>query len=175
MWHAIRCDRLEEYLFDEMELKYQAAVLAVRSAVHFVQSSQEAGRTVTTTIGEYVEAIFKSLDKLGRPHCNGIAFHDSMERHLTLQGLLGKEKYFNRPLPRVPVKARRTPLCLCIMQNCDLLVSGVSKANLIQLHLPLICLFTIQAIGLSKSFPLPRSCTWICRYALPKPSQTFGI
>jgi len=52
-------DKLEEYLFDEMELKYQ-----------------EAGRSVTTTIGEYVE------------------------------GLLGKEKYFGRPLPRVPVKVK---------------------------------------------------------------------
>eukprot|EP00913_Durusdinium_trenchii_P017064 g16048.t1 len=38
---------------------------------------QDAGRTVTTTIGDYVE------------------------------GLLGKEKYFNRPLPRVPVKVKQ--------------------------------------------------------------------
>jgi len=53
-------EKLEEYLFDEMELKYQ-----------------ESGRTVTTTIGEYVE------------------------------GLLGKEKYFGRPLPRVPVKVKQ--------------------------------------------------------------------
>ncbi|CAK9061531.1 unnamed protein product [Durusdinium trenchii] len=53
-------EKFEEYLFDEMELKYQ-----------------DAGRTVTTTIGDYVE------------------------------GLLGKEKYFNRPLPRVPVKVKQ--------------------------------------------------------------------
>ncbi|CAJ1421429.1 unnamed protein product [Effrenium voratum] len=53
-------DKLEEYLFDDMKLSYQ-----------------EGGRTVNTTIGEYVEA------------------------------LIGREKYFNRPLPRVPVKVKQ--------------------------------------------------------------------
>ncbi|CAK0873117.1 unnamed protein product [Prorocentrum cordatum] len=54
-------EKLEEYLFDKMELQYA-----------------DGGKTVTTTIGEYVES------------------------------LLIKDKYFNSPLPRIPVKVRQT-------------------------------------------------------------------
>eukprot|EP00931_Biecheleriopsis_adriatica_P075830 TRINITY_DN4960_c0_g1_i2.p1 TRINITY_DN4960_c0_g1~~TRINITY_DN4960_c0_g1_i2.p1 ORF type:complete len:665 (+),score=178.55 TRINITY_DN4960_c0_g1_i2:203-1996(+) len=53
-------EKLEEYLFDDMKLTYQ-----------------DGGKSVTTTIGEYVE------------------------------DLMAKEKYFNKPLPRVPVKVKQ--------------------------------------------------------------------
>jgi len=53
-------EKLEEYLFDDMDLRYA-----------------ESGKQVSTTVGEYVEA------------------------------LLGKDKYFSTPLPRIPVKVRQ--------------------------------------------------------------------
>mmetsp|Transcript_115095 Transcript_115095/g.357505 ORF Transcript_115095/g.357505 Transcript_115095/m.357505 type:complete len:574 (+) Transcript_115095:3-1724(+) len=53
-------EKLEEYLFDDMELKYA-----------------DGGKQVNSTIGEYVEA------------------------------LLGRDRYFSTPLPRIPVKVRQ--------------------------------------------------------------------